>query len=128
MTPSFTLPACEKCGMYFEVYISNNDDEMRALIKEMTGYENEHMTGACARDYNAHGDMIGYIFYARPFLGAGYATHELAHAAFRALEAHGFTVHDEPTEERFCQTLEYMNAHFWRLAYANGFATQTQSS
>lgn len=126
MKPAFKVYVCNECSAYYEIYFADSREELYAELKERFEYENDKMTAVCITENESSGDLMGYIYYQKVMMGAGYVTHELAHAAFRSVERHGLDVSTEAGEERFCQTLEYMNAQFWREAYERKLA-QPQS-
>jgi hypothetical protein len=141
MTTSFKLSVCNECDAFFCVSVSDDVAEMRAAVEAETGYVNEKMTGVCIRDYALSDGNMGWIFFAKDHIGAGYVCHELAHAAFRVCEYHDIVVNHtiddvdengertsvDNSEERYCQILEFINAAFWREAYERGLAVATTS-
>lgn len=111
------------------------------MLSEMTehGFEPHPDLSACCYGVSSdHDDLVGLtgvIWFSFEELGGGVVSHEMAHAAFRLLEATGVEAipfvaeraatqggFDEAyrassTEERFCETLETLVKEFWRAYY-----------
>lgn len=134
---SFRIRPVPHGEKFFIVVVEKNDRALRKAIAAFGGDDPalERLVGCCygVRGHGVFAHAIGVIFLSRARLGAGYVGHELAHAAFRALEAEGDRVRHGPrvggrtiesrhhsTEERYCLILEELTREFWREAQRVG--------
>lgn len=116
------------------VYVFSTLAEMRAAMRDWTGYCHPGQLACCVSCTGKDPNLVGLLFFSSEQLGAGLVAHEMAHAAFRAIERAGRTVTHvlsvdaeygakfttDPSEEAFCHVLEHLVANFWREYYDLG--------
>ncbi len=126
-------------GRWFLVHIAPSLRDMHDTMKAHVGGCSDTLTAAVVmiRGDDDFETCAGFVFFAKPRLGAGLVAHELAHCAFRIMELSNMRVEhwnrafigDEPTksatdasEETYCAVVETLTRDFWAKAYEHGYA------
>lgn len=142
---TFRLQAFRRGPGHFLIHVADSLQEMRLAMRVFGVKPHRLQLGACIQ-VEGQGPLkhlLGVVFMSRTHFGAGLVAHELAHAAFRAVERRGLKVRhwahaDRPSwqrsrgghlrvksrhpEEQFCDILERLTRDFWTEAYTRGLA------
>lgn len=128
---TFRIYDAPESSRYFVVHVGESVQAMRRTMRRCGFDVPRGLVGACSAATNASlPGLTGVVWLSRP-LGAGLVTHELAHAAFRALDRRkvrvnhwtnrkSYRANQRSTEEHYALTLEHLTREFWQQAYAVG--------
>lgn len=118
---------------FFVVHLASSLKELRQTMATHTGETRTHLVGAVIHATSEQiVQLIGVVYFSLDHLGSGLVSHELAHAAFRAMERRdlrvdhwnrqgGEDLQTSDNEEEFCLILERLTRQFWKEAYGRGF-------
>lgn len=131
---NFRIRPARGSRRFFVVHVARDVPALRKELRRCGLQRDVGRTFGCcvgARGSGRYRHLLGMVFVPRDYAGAGFVAHELAHAAFRALERRGQVVHHVVTgpgdqrasasEERYCEVAEHLNRDFWRQWYAHGY-------
>ena len=118
---------------FFVVHLASSLKELRQTMATHTGGTRTHLVGAVINATSEQiSQLLGVVYLAKDHMGAGLVGHELAHAAFRAMDRRDLRVdhwsrqgdsdlQTSDNEEEFCLILERLTRQFWKEAYGRGF-------
>jgi hypothetical protein len=123
---------------YFVVHVAETLAKMRAAMTDVGVAPHPDQVACVVSTTSAAApDLIGCLFVAQDYLCVSIVTHELAHAAFRAMERRGVRVRHwrrtknwrgtalqaaDTAEETYATAVEHLTREFWTEAQRLGIA------
>ena len=134
---SFRLRPYRDRSWYFSVHVAETAGDLRLAMRVAGLRPSRHQIGACVgcKGTGRWAPVLGLIFLPK-HCSAGLAAHELAHAAFRAVERRGVLVEhwlhmnlparrdalleSTKAEEHYCAVTQRLNTAFWQEMRSRG--------
>jgi hypothetical protein len=129
--PAFVVYPFQQQQQYFVVHIARGLKALRRVLKQSVGRAHPQQLACCVSATSDElPELIGVLYFSRGHLGGGIVAHEMAHAAFRAIESEGKKVRHwrrpatspASLEERYAHVVEHLVSQFYVEAYQRGYA------